>query len=82
MDELQKENLQQKQQISELQRGNDSLELELQSSQDGMLQLEQQLEEKKKLVRCIPYCVIQSRLHTVVECNPSLIVCLFVYKYL
>ena len=50
MDELQKENLQQKQEISELRCGADSLALELKSSQDSILHLEQQLQQKEELV--------------------------------
>jgi len=50
MDELQKETLQQKQEISELQCRADSLALELKSSEDNMLQLEQQLQQKEELV--------------------------------
>jgi len=50
MDELQRENLQQKQEISELRCGSDSLVLELQSSKDSVVQLEQQLQQKEELV--------------------------------
>lgn len=52
MDELQRENLQQKQEISELRCGSGSLALELQSTQDNVHQLEEQLEQKEELV-CI-----------------------------
>ena len=50
MDELQQENLQQKQKINELHCGSDSLVLELKSSKDSVLQLEQQLQQKEELV--------------------------------
>ena len=52
MDELQRDNLQQKQEISELRCGSDTLALELKSSQDGILQLDQQLQQKEELVCC------------------------------
>lgn len=50
MDELQRENIQQQQEISELRCGGDVLALELKSSQDSVLQLEQQLQQKEELV--------------------------------
>ena len=65
MDELQRENLQQKQEISELQCGCDSVVVELKSSQDNALQLEQQLQQKEELVRVQCYGHMHA-LHTTI----------------
>ena len=58
MDELQSENLQQKQEISELQCRCDNLVLELKSRHDNVLQLEQQLQQKEELVCCDVVAVV------------------------
>ena len=65
MDELQQENLQQKQEIKELRCGSSGLALELKSSQDNMLQLEQQLQQKEELV-CV-MALLQSWLHATIN---------------
>jgi len=55
MDELQKENLLLKQQISRLQYSSSSLASELKLSQNDVTQMELQLEEKEELV-CVLNC--------------------------
>ena len=71
MDELQRENLQQKQEISELRRGSDSLELELKSSKDSVLQLEQQLQQKDELVCHDIFAIMSAALLTMHRHTPQ-----------
>ena len=67
MDELQRENIQQKQEISELRCGSDTLALELKSSQDSVLQLEQQLQQKEELV-CYDVVTMVPTHNNMIEC--------------
>jgi len=59
MDELQKENLQLKQQISGLQYNSSSLASELRLSQNDTTQMELQLEEKEELVSVLIFMYLQ-----------------------